>query len=130
MKITLTRPTDFEADAIACRMNVRHGDEDIPRDFFGRSGDTLILVLDLDRRAVRGWPTGQTAHVHMKVCDEGNYDLLDRDGEVIATREGYVPGCVPGKYGDYFIASIGPDGVIEGWRPDARKVAECFSADE
>ncbi len=67
------------------------------------------------------WPTGATASVHYKVCDQGEYWLEDASGERIKYPGNYVPcGFCPGGegYGDYIIMNIGPDGVIENWKGD------------
>lgn len=82
------------------------------------------LVIDLDEGRVVGWPRGVVADVHYKVCDDGEYHLLDANRLRIGTWEDYyVPdaflchgekGC-----GDYIIMHIDSDGLIEGWtRPD------------
>lgn len=58
----------------------------------------------------------------MKVTDGGSYYLLDRDGLVLASREHeYVPGCIPGSYGDYIEFNIDADGVLTNWKPTRRR---------
>lgn len=131
MKIEVLKPVEIEAAAIRCVLPVRYGEEDIPRDFPGRVGDMLTLTLDLDTRKVRDWPTGwnpglEVAQCYLKVCDEGKYELLDRDGKVLATHKGYVPGCVPGEYGDYVDLGISPDGAIKGWDPEPAIIEANF----
>ena len=94
---------------------------------YDRARHVLTLVLDLDHRKVEGWPAGVSAEVHLKVRDEGTYELLNTMHQMIATQaQEYVPGCVPGEYGDYFVAQIGPDGSIAGWNPSARDVERAF----
>lgn len=81
-----------------------------------RKGDAWCPTIDLQTGKVLNWPSGTTADVHYKVCDDGRYWLLDRDFVRIAGREGYVPGaflCHGGSgYGDYIIMVIGADGRI------------------
>jgi hypothetical protein len=113
-----------DVDAIRVVVPVRYGEEDIPNEFFGRTGDTLELVLDLDTRRVREWPGGH-AEVHMKVVDEGEYDLLAQ-GAVVASVSDYVPHCLPGEDGDYLVMDILEDGTIKGWNPRPAEVAENF----
>ena len=60
------------------------------------------------------------ADVHFKVCDQGEYWLLDDDSERVARWAGfYVPDeflCHGDEgYGDYIIFKVGADGRIEGW---------------
>lgn len=89
----------------------------------GRDGDTWVAMIDLATGVIVGWPEGTTADIHYKVCDDGEYWLLDADGKKIAYREGYVPGDFlchgDNGYGDYIILKIGPDGQIADYtRPE------------
>ncbi len=116
MKIGLTRAIDFEAVAIKCEMAVRYEEEDIPNDFPLRKGDMWIGTVDVDTGVIRDWPAGKSGQMHMKVCDEGTYALIGPDGEVISKRENdYVPGCIPGEYGDYVEFDIDANGKIARW---------------
>lgn len=136
MNIVYSKPTEAAAATIRCRLPVRYLDEEETRAMMEAwpgwgGGPRVEVVLDLDARTVRDWPEGKMARLHLKVVDEGVYDLLDEDGEVLMSLAGaYVPSCVPGKYGDYVVMSVGPDGVVEGWRPDADQVVSGFWPDE
>ena len=87
-------------------------------------GDRWCPVIRISDGAVICWPDGFVADVHYKVCDEGEYWLLDADKRRIAKWSGdYVPdrwlcprssGC-----GDYIIMSIGADGKVVGWKAPA-----------
>ena len=73
---------------------------------------------------VMEWPEGTTADIHFKVCDQGEYWLLDEDRNRVAKWRGhYVPDdflCPNGNgWGDYIILRIDADGVIEGWKQPA-----------
>ena len=80
-------------------------------------------IIDLDKGQVEGWNTGTSALVHYKVCDDGHYELLNANREVIATADdwrggSYVPpvlDCSEDKYsfGDYIILPIDREGFIE-----------------
>lgn len=83
-----------------------------------RNGAYWEPVIELDTGRVRDWPDGTAADIHYKVCDQGEYLLLDSAGQTLACRDGYVPDmlCVGDNgYGDYIILQIGPDGMIQDW---------------
>lgn len=86
----------------------------------GRVGDDWRVKIDLSTGRVCDWPKGTTADIHYKVCDDGEYWLLDSDGNKIAHREGYVPNAFlchgDNGYGDYIILTIGTDGNIENYK--------------
>lgn len=86
-----------------------------------RDGDLWKLRILVDEGRILDWPEGVTAETHYKVCDAGLYKLLDKDGAVLAQREGYVPDFLaPSEegWGDYVILTIGPDGRIADWAPN------------
>lgn len=85
-------------------------------------GDRWKPVIDLATGAVLNWPPGTTADIHYKVCDDGDYWLLDEAKVRVAKKTGYyVPNdilCVGDNgFGDYIILNIGSDGLIAGWVP-------------
>ena len=89
----------------------------------GRVGDRWHVTIELATGKVVGWPEGTSADIHYKVCDDGVYWLLDKDGNKLASRDGYVPGSFlchgDNGYGDYIIMTIGPDGQIADYsRPE------------
>ena len=129
MKVEAQITHEFDVAAIKVSAQVRYwedgkvndsADEDglqIPL----RNGDCWEPIIDLDTGRIRNWPDGVEADVHYKVCDAGVYSLIDEDGRVLATRDGYVPDILStagSGYGDYIIMEIGGDGVIADWRPD------------
>lgn len=134
MKVRRLVETEVEVKAIRLRVPNRYHDEE--GDQFGwypegagydREKHELTLVLDLDERRVRDWPAGVTAEVHLKVVDEGSYELLDADGKVCAQLvEQPIPPCLPGEYGDYLILVVNPEGRVGGWNPDPEDVVESF----
>ena len=72
--------------------------------------------INLDNGQIQGWPAGHTASIHYKVCDDGNYRLLDSDWNIVMEgNDVYVPGCI-GEYGDYIVMEIDQDGYIEDFR--------------
>lgn len=87
-----------------------------------RSGEHWCPVIRLNDGVVMDWPTGTVADIHFKVCDDGEYWLLDAERNRIAKWSGfYVPNdfLCPGDngYGDYIILTVGPDGQIAKWKP-------------
>lgn len=99
---------DGEEDADGSRIPCREGDQWCPK-------------IHLDTGVVENWRQGTVADVHYKICDAGAYALLDADGTVLFSYEGYVPECLsPGTegFGDYAIMHITADGTIAGWQRD------------
>ena len=91
-----------------------------------RMGDSWLPTIDLETGKVLGWTEGSWARVHYKVCDDGDYWLLDEDRKRLAKLSGsYVPDdilCVGDTgWGDYLIFTIEPDGKIKGWKRPAIK---------
>lgn len=129
MKIRYPTTAEAEATAIRCTLPIRYEEdlEELGADFPGLSGKRLTLTLDIDTATVRDWPAGRTASLHLKVVDEGSYDLLDAAGSVLVRRDGcYVPSCIPSSWGDYVVMSVEEDGRISGWRPCAVDIAADF----
>lgn len=84
-----------------------------------KSGKTWMPVINLETGVIQDWPKGATADVHYKVCDAGEYKLLDAERKEIAKWSGYyVPDDLlcPNEdgWGDYIIMKIDADGKIEG----------------
>lgn len=101
-----------------------------------RYGDNWMPVIRLEDGAVQEWPKGTTAEVHYKVCDAGEYWLLDADKNRIAKWGGYY---VPDDflchgddgYGDYIIMNINADGFVEGWKtPEVVWACDCDESDQ
>lgn len=72
----------------------------------------------------------KTVSVHVKVRDEGFYDLKDAKGNIIAKREqDYVPSMFPGEhFGDYLILDIDVEtGKILNWKtPSEESICASF----
>lgn len=101
-----------------------------------RTGDNWRPVIRLSDGVVMDWPTGTTADIHFKVCDAGEYWLLDEHRQRIAKWGGYyVPDdflCHGDEgYGDYIILTIASDGAITGWKlPKIEWACSCGDEDE
>lgn len=86
-----------------------------------RMGDCWSPTIMLETGRILDWPEGTTASLHYKICDAGIYSLLSPAGEIVATKDGYVPSMMSpagSGYGDYVIMKIGSDGVIADWKAD------------
>jgi hypothetical protein len=85
-----------------------------------RNGDIWEPIIALQDGQIQDWPRGAKADVHYKVCDQGEYWLLDADRNRIAKWKGhYVPDeylCHGDDgYGDYIIFEVDQSGQIEKW---------------
>jgi hypothetical protein len=128
MKIELTKVVEVEVSALEVEAEVRYwedalidGVEDTEGKIPLRDGDCWRPIINLATGFIKDWPQGITANVHYKVCDQGQYWLLDAEGRRVAKWKGYyVPDsllCPNGDgYGDYIILRIEQDGHINSWR--------------
>lgn len=86
-----------------------------------RVDDSWRPIIRLADGQVQDWPNDKSADVHYKVCDDGQYWLLDADRRRIAKWSGdYVPDeflCHDGDegFGDYIIIRINRQGFVSGW---------------
>lgn len=97
-----------------------NGEEDSEGKVPLRRGALWVPVIDLATGQIQGWPAGVVARIHYKVCDAGEYWLLDAERTRIAKWKGYyVPDrflCVGDTgYGDYIIFNVQEEGRIQGW---------------
>lgn len=84
-------------------------------------GGNWCPVIDLDTGIIEGWPAGTVASIHYKVCDDGDYALLDAERNVVMAIEGYVPNIMcpeGGGFGHYVIMEIDGNGRIAKWCAD------------
>ena len=105
---------DVDGSRIPCRKGTAADNDKL-------GGGDWCPTIELDTGKIEGWPEGTVASLHYKVCDDGDYELLDADRNIVKAIDGYVLGimCPGGKgYGDYVIMDIGPDGAIKNWRVD------------
>lgn len=92
-----------------------------------RDGVLWCPTIVLDTGEILGWPSGTTASIHYKVCDSGEYYLLDSNRDRISRcNSWYVPSGIicPKKesFGDYIILEVDNEGCIVDWRkPDLSK---------
>lgn len=77
----------------------------------------FVLKIDVETGQVLNWPKNSPYDFFdVKIVDEGRYLLLDKNDEVIAEYEGYVPECVGcDGYGDYLEFEIDSASNIPEW---------------
>lgn len=130
MKTTIKVLEEIEIIAVRISVPVLSGEEDIPNDFPLRHEDNWCAEVEMDTGRIVGWPKGKGRSLSMQVCDGGTYQLIGKDGFVIAqVHKDYVPGGVIPTGGDYIVLEINTDGVITNWpkRPD---VSAFFRGEE
>jgi phage protein len=82
-------------------------------------------IIDINTGQIINWKQGVSAFVHYKVCDEGEYTLLDKDKNEIVSIQSYVPYVLYPEdegYGDYIIMSIDENGFIKKWKCDSNAI--------
>jgi hypothetical protein len=111
---TVNGEEDADGSRIPCREGTAADNDKL-------GGGNWRPTIDLDTGRIEGWPEGTTASIHYKVCDDGDYELLDAERKVVRAIDGYVPTimCPEGNgYGDYVIMEIAGDGAIAKWVAD------------
>lgn len=86
-----------------------------------REGDNWCPIIDIETGRITNWETGKTADIHYKVCDDGDYHILDENDEEVLHLNGYVPDILAindNGYGDYIILEINEEGFIKDWKFD------------
>lgn len=86
-----------------------------------RKGEMWCPLIRLEDGFIENWPTGTTANVHYKVCDQGEYWLVDsKENRLLKYKGDYVPDdflCVDDNgYGDYIIFNVEANGFIKNWK--------------
>lgn len=78
-------------------------------------------IINLKTRQIENWKEGVTAETEYKSCDENEIDFCDKDGNVIARYEGYVPEFLSPDdkgWGDYIYMTIDEKGFIKKFNPN------------
>lgn len=135
MKAKIKTIQTFEITTLKVKAGVRYwedatvnGKEDTEGELIPcRDGDYWCPVIDIDRGIITNWQQGVEADIHYKVCDDGTYELIDKDGDSVLTKEGYVPDILCPEedgYGDYIIMQVNKDGSINSWKADLTDLLE------
>lgn len=124
MKIKVPTVIEEDIKIVNIMAAVNYGEEEIPNDFPGRSGDIWKAEIEIETGKIRNWPAGRSEKMHLTVKDCGTYVLINAEGKAVARRDAdYVPhGVVPGNYGDVIRLDIAEDGTVTNWprRPDVK----------
>ena len=92
-------------------------------------GNYWCQIIDIEDGQVFNWPN-ITARIHYKVCDDGEYWILDDNFIEKQKYPGdYVPNILDcsidqGSYGDYIIMTIDNKGYIYNW--DKTKIKNFY----
>jgi hypothetical protein len=119
MKITKTISVEVDAEYLGIIVPVLNGDEDIPYDFPLRINDNWSALVQIDTGRILMWPCIKGGLLQMKICNRGDYRLLDSNFDLITRiQDDYVPNnLIPGEYGDYIDLHIDEKGYITNWDP-------------
>jgi len=128
---TVMVPKEIDFGFVGVSVAVRYGDENMPYDFPGRIDNMWHATIDIDQGEILRWPEGKSGEFEMKVCDQGEYRLLDRKLNLIKRlQDSYVPNTlIPGEYGDYINLKINEFGVITNW-PKNPDISDFFPESE
>lgn len=123
MEVTVMTPMKVKLDAVRVTCRVRYDEEmeGIPARLV--DGDRLEITIGLDTGVVQDWPAGERADIHVKVVDEGCYELLSGPDVFAVAEDCYVPDWMPGDhYGDYLILKVDEGGLVDGWEPSPEEI--------
>lgn len=86
-----------------------------------RVGDCWCPVIELATGIIQDWPKNMVAGIHFKICDDGEYWILDENKNRIGKWNGdYVPNKFlchgDNGYGDYIVFDVDKDGKIIGYK--------------
>ncbi|EHQ41510.1 hypothetical protein [Myroides odoratus] len=132
MKIVIKVKKEVEAKYLLVSAGVRYyedatvnGIEDVEGSLIPcKVNDRWCPKINIDTGVIENWEKGKVANIHYKVCDDGNYKLLDVNENIIIDKDSYVPSCLSPKengYGDYIIMDVSEEGVISNWKFDFKE---------
>lgn len=131
MIIELKTTKTVDVKYIKCSIGARYWEDGTVNDEEDTNGDLIPLregdywcpIIDLDTGIIKDWPSGTTADVHYKSCDDNEFTLLDSEMNVLHMQNSYVPDFLAindDSFGDYVIMEIEENGQITDW--DSSKV--------
>lgn len=129
MKVKIKKEIEVEIKTLHIRAGVRYWEDatvDGTEDNDGKlipcrviDEDDWLPVIEIETGKIINWKQGVTADIHYKVCDDGDYYLLDENEEEVLHLNGYVPKTLcpeENGYGDYIIMKVDSEGLINNWK--------------
>ena len=137
MKLKINIKVEIDVVYLKVRVGVRYwktatidGIEDVEGDLIPcREGDDWCPIIEIESGKIINWDQGKTADIHYKVCDDGDYYLLNQDQNVELEKNGYVLDCLSiddNGYGDYIILKVDENGLIENWNFSQNDIESDF----
>lgn len=132
MIVKVLKECEINVDRICVSAPVRYGDEDMPYDFPGRTGDNWEVEIDIESGQILNWIGTESYNLHMKVVDGGTYGLFNGEQQVAIMEGEYVPDFFPGlHYGDYLIFEIDGSGRITNWeKPSSGEIRDFWFGED
>lgn len=127
VQIEIKQTKEVEITTLHVKAGVRYFEDSIINGVADESGDSVPCkigdlwcpIIDIDSGVIINWDKGKTANIHYKVCDCLGYEVIDIEGNIIASAEdGYVPDTLCPKEqgdGDYIIMDVDANGKIADW---------------
>lgn len=88
------------------------------------------FLINIDEGKVENWKQGFALKTHWKVVDQGLYQYLDGEKNIIVEYAGYCPdelGIDDNSYGDYIIMTIDETGSIKDWPYVKGRIADTIN---
>lgn len=132
MEIETTQKIEIELNHLLVQAHVRYwedatvnGVEDEDGNLIPcRNGEMWEPVIDIETGVITNWEKGKEADIHYKVCDAGEYFLIDSNGKKVVKAKGYyVPDFLAindDGFGDYIIMTVDINGKIKDWEFDIK----------
>lgn len=92
-----------------------------------REGDLWKPLIDIEKGKITNWVSGVTASIHYKVCDQGEYKLIDEKGNCVLVYGPYAPDVLATNgegFGDYLIMKIDEEGYIKNWNAKIQQMID------
>ncbi len=129
MKFTIKKEVEVDIKTLHIKAGVRYWEDAIVNGIEDEKGDLIpcrvideddwLPIIDIETGVIINWKQGTTADIHYKVCDAGDYYLLDENDELVLHKNGYVPSCLAidsNGFGDYIIMKVDENGSINNWK--------------
>jgi len=129
MKLKIKKEVEVEIKTLHVRAGVRYWEDATVDGIEDNDGKLIpcrvideedwLPVIEIETGKIINWKQGVTADIHYKVCDDGDYYLLDENDDEVVHLNGYVPKTLcpeENGYGDYIIMKVDAEGQINNWK--------------